>query len=446
MSIDGDRKKIGIWGYGVFGKSATQYFAQQGYEVAVLDQRQLTDQEQNNLKNQNIHLYTQAQLPEFLHDNPQIIASPGVDIQPYATQTTWLQELDVFYTHFNKPIIAITGSIGKTTITHLLSKLLSTAGKNIITGGNIGTPMFDLIHKKDSVDAAVLEVSSFQLEHCTQFAPQLAIWTNVYPNHLDRHTTIENYIAAKEKIIAHQNNTQNALLPLSLQGTVHTQGTVHYFSATKPSEQALANMHNTLYFIDNNNICANRAGTIQKLIDCDQLPACTFTENWLVLCATLDILGIPLAIISQTELDVPEHRLEKVATINGIDYYNDSKSTTMQSTLAAVDALKAKPVYLLLGGLSKGVDRRPLITALQGTVAKIFCFGTEATQLYDWCIERTIPAHNCPTLTEAFNAALAEMQPSSQLLLSPAGSSFDLYKDYKERGEHFKHLVNNLKR
>lgn len=437
-------KKIGIWGYGVFGKSAVTYFSQHNYQLSVIDKKQLSDADLQLLAAHHVAVYPQEQIAEFLRNNPQVIASPGVDIQPYVNQAQFLQELDVFYTHFHKPIIAITGSIGKTTITHLLSKLLLQAGKKIVTGGNIGTPMFDLLEAQNAVDLAVLEVSSFQLEHCTQFAPQLAIWTNVYPNHLDRHKTIENYIAAKERILAHQDNTQHALLPLSLKNKASGNGKAHYFAMSKPTHDEMQDI-DTLYFVDQNSIYKAHSGIVQKLINCQALPECTFIENWLILCAALDILKIPLAVIERTELDVPEHRLEKVAVINSITFYNDSKSTTMQSTLAAVEALQAKPVYLLLGGLSKGVDRKPLVAALQGKTAKIFCFGAEAEQLHAWCQEHLIPADNYATLTQAFEAAVEEIRPDAQLLLSPAGSSFDLYKDYKERGAHFKHLVNSLK-
>ena len=449
-------KKLGVWGYGVFGKSALSYFAKQGYELAVVDQRPFTEQEQQYFTTHNIRWYTQQQLDAFLHDNPQIIASPGIDTQPYlASNNQWLQELDVFYREFQKPIVAITGSIGKTTITHLLSKLLASAGKRIVTGGNIGTPMFDLLapvyaptelrpaQQKSDVEMAVLEVSSFQLEHCTQFAPHLAIITNLFPNHLDRHKTMEQYSAAKQNIFNHQTGSAIALLPLALQESMRTHKNTYFFSAHRPADHDLQN--HTVYFIDNQTIFKAHNGSITQLIECTTLPACTFIENWLIICASLDILQIPLSIIAKTELDVPEHRLEKVAIINGIDFFNDSKSTTIQSTLAAVKALQAKPIYLLLGGLSKGVDRSTLIAQLHGLVTKIICFGKEAEQLHAWCKEQNITSSAYNTLEGAFEATIPELHAGDQLLLSPAGSSFDLYKDYKERGTHFKQLVNALK-
>lgn len=439
-----NKRKLGIWGYGVFGKSAARFFSKQAYDLTVLDQRPLSNIDQEFLKKNNIASYTQNQLEDFLQTNDEIIASPGVDIQPYIHATKWLQELDVFSAYFHKPIIAITGSIGKTSVTHLLSSVLASSGMKIVTGGNIGTPMFELIDHASTVDAAVLEVSSFQLEHCQHFAPKLAILTNIFPNHLDRHKTMANYCAAKQQIFNHQDPTAQALIPLGLKQEITAPSFVSYFSPIKPAHDELQSLH-SVYFIDNDTIYHAQNGSIKALINRDQLPAMSFFENWLIICAALTMLEIPLSSLTKSQsLQVPDHRLQKIATIRHIDFYNDSKSTTTQSTYAAVQALQKKPVVLLLGGLSKGVDRSPLISQLKGSVKKIICFGKEAAQLSAWCTEQAIPTSAHETLSDAFVQSLPLLEPGDQLLLSPAGSSFDLYKDYKERGEHFKQLVLSL--
>ena len=151
------------------------------------------------------------------------------------------------------------------------------------------------------------------------------------------------------------------------------------------------------------------------------------------------------ALIAQADnLSLPSYRLEEVATINGVTYYNDSKSTIMQATLAAVDALHNKKIILLLGGVSKGVDRAPFVQQLKDNVQAVICFGKEAEQLRAACCAASIEAHAVKTLEEAVALAQKNSQKAEAILLSPGGASFDLFKDYQERGARFKELVLSL--
>ena len=156
-------KKIGIWGYGIFGRSAVNYFNQLGYQLAVVDKsRQHPDIKE--LEQKNIPFDSESQLNEFLENHDLILPSPGIDLRPYEQyKSKWLSQLDIFYSQWQKPIIAITGSIGKTTVTHLLTLLLTHAGKTVAMGGHIGIPVFELLYAKSAKELAVVEVSSFQL-------------------------------------------------------------------------------------------------------------------------------------------------------------------------------------------------------------------------------------------------------------------------------------------
>jgi len=204
-NMQNTHKKIGIWGYGLTGKSAVKYYHQQGFELAVVDKKVLTSEENEFLKAKNIPFFSEHSIEEFLKTHEYILPSPGIDLRPFPHyQSKWLNELDEFYKVWQRPIIAITGSIGKTTITHLVSKLLDNAGKKIAMGGNIGIPVFDLLAQKESCEAAVIEISSFQLELTKTFAPDLAIWTNLHPNHLDRHGSEAEYFNAKAQMLAFQ--------------------------------------------------------------------------------------------------------------------------------------------------------------------------------------------------------------------------------------------------
>jgi UDP-N-acetylmuramoylalanine--D-glutamate ligase len=443
--------RIGVWGYGLVGKAITDYFRAYNYYVNVMDQRPLSNEEKNDLKKNSINFYHEDEKNNFFNVSDYIISSPGVNISDhYQTyKHKWLTELDLFQRFFSAPIIAITGSIGKTSTMHLMQSLLSANNKRVAFGGNIGTPTFDLIALNNSVDYALLETSSFQLQYCTTFAPTLAIITNIHPNHLDHHKTYKEYCDAKYTLIKYQSSFDNSLVPLSMRDKIPTPADKHthsYFTVQKPCNELLAQCayNERIYFIENNNVMRYSDNSITTVIALDNaLRSFSFIENILVACAASDILFFDsnALYLLPTLTQLPEHRLEKVATINTIEFYNDSKSTTTVSTLSALEKLKNKPIYLFLGGLSKGVDRSSFIAQLPRNVKFIYCFGKEAKQLQSYCSNKNIPAQSFANLNDAFTHCINNVQSHAIILLSPAGSSYDLYKDYAERGAHFKSLI-----
>lgn len=436
--------QIGIWGLGIVGISAIKFFSRKGYTVSVLEKKTLTPSEIQMLHENNADLYT-GDITSFLQTHDYIAASPGIDLRPYAAyQDKFITELDIFQHYYHHPVVAITGSVGKTSITHLLSTILLQAQKNIVTGGNIGTGMLDLIDDKQH-DFAILEVSSFQLEHCKTFSPDLALWTNLYANHLDRHGTFENYFLAKLNLIKHQSDMQHALVPYELANQLRnalTGRSFNFFSPYTPAHVQL-NPNDALYYVQDNHIMKLQNGRTRIIRSLSVLPTITYQDNWLIIGAALDILGFnpPL---EQFDYTLPAHRLEKVATINHIHFYDDSKATIPQSTLAAVRQLRGNRLLLFLGGVSKGVDRSSLIAQLPSDVKHIFCFGKEAEQLKEWCNEYLISATAHVTLQEAFNACIQIAQANDHVLFSPSGASFDLFSNYQERGNQFKKLVHDL--
>jgi len=448
-----NKTRLGIWGFGLTGMAAAHYFYQHGYQLQVMDAKVFNKKERRILKRYNISYFKEEKKLPFFSSNEFLFPSSGIDIRKYYAKfkQKWINELDLFYSNFNKPIIAITGSIGKTSVTHLLSQILGRYGLNICTGGNIGTPTFNLLNQKKHTDAALLEVSSFQLEYCKKFAPNLAVWTNFYPNHLDRHSSIYHYFMAKYSFIFHQHRLQRALMPFRLFHAIKKYGLpfgrCSFFTDYQPNSRQLRSLQpkNHLFFIDHSTIVKYINGIYRPLINIDDLPPLTFRENWLIICGILDILALPLALLPKltTQLTLPEHRLEKIACVNGIDFYNDSKSTTPASTYAAVQKLRTKPIFLFLGGLSKNIDRTPFVRALKNNVAYIYCFGTEAVLLDRMCAAYAIPSAAYSTLDHAFLNAVKKIEPRSIILFSPAGSSFDLFTNYQERGNYFKKLVNN---
>jgi UDP-N-acetylmuramoylalanine--D-glutamate ligase len=438
---------IGIWGYGIVGQAAARFFYKRGIPFAVMDKNSaIKDLVAQNFT--DVPFFNESESKAFFNAVDTILPSPGVDIRfHYASIKSKLTtELDIFFTELQKPIVAITGTIGKTSITHFLSSLLQEYRIPIATGGNIGIPTLDLLDNK-TAHYAILELSSFQLEYIAQFVPDLAIWTNFHPNHLDRHASPEEYFAAKYQLIALQTNSQRALLPVTLipwlERFGYPQSTLYFFSTHYNKLLHDLSYKHPVFTCKDQKISVITKGDVLPLVDSATLPKTTFLENWLVIVSTLHLLNMPLDEVpayAQKILGV-EHRLEKVAVINNIIFYNDSKSTTIASTLSAVKELADKRIILLLGGLSKGVDRTPLIHALPAHVKHVAIFGKEKDELQQMCwdTQKASSAHS--TLEMCLEYAKKIAVPGDVILLSPAGSSYDLFANYEERGRRFKELV-----
>ncbi len=442
------KQKIGVWGLGVVGKAAIRHFHHYGHMIEVTDKRMPTQEELLFLENHEASFVPPQELSSFLERNERIVPSPGINLTNYyAYEHKWLPELDIFYEYWKKPIIAVTGTIGKTSVVHLLSKIFESLGLAYSTGGNIGTGMLDLLPTQEIVQGALLELSSFQLEKCKTFAPDLAIWTNFYPNHLDRHGSLEEYFKAKYNLLKHQKTHQKALIPWQLKENIESyknyKAQVYFFAEVRPLLQTAS----PVYFFQDSYIAVYKNGITSNLIATTQLPALSYPVNWLIICAALDILGIPLELCSYfSALSLPQHRLHCLGTIKGITFYNDSKATIAQATQAAVQQCQGKPINLFLGGISKGVDRKSLITSLKNKVVRIFCFGAEAQALYNECATQEIPAYKHVTLEESFKACIQQAQKDDIVLFSPSGASYDLFAHYEERGERFVSLVKEFER
>lgn len=435
-------KKIGIWGFGAVGKSTLTHLAAQGNFCTVLDKRDLSPDEKNLLTKHNATYIQEEELDYFFLHNDFIFASPGIDINPYKHRAHFICELDIFAPAWHKPLIAITGTVGKTSTTTLLGKLLQQSMR-IAVGGNIGTPMLSFLENKNTYDYAVLELSSWQLEHAQPFAPDIAVWTNFSPNHLDRHKTMQNYFAAKLRILKHQTATQTAILPISLFNRIAPLDLASQKIWIDDAENRYIpelKQHDQVLHIEDNFIVIKSVHDRILLGDVNALPHCTYRQNMLIAAAVLHTLDMPFNMLKDTDITV-EHRLEKVACKNNVAYYNDSKATVPESTLAALTEFKDKKVILFLGGLSKGVDRAEFVRALPAHIKEVICFGKEAEMLHAMCTKNAIAGSAYNSLENAFAYATNIAQPEDVVLFSPAGSSFDLYTDYAERGRHFKQLV-----
>lgn len=448
-----NNKKIGIWGFGVVGKSALLYFDQfDCTSIEILNNKPI---ETPNIKNIcSVILQDQTNIHDFFKRNDLIIVSPGIPLHEYQIyKDKLMSELDVFYETNKIPTIAITGSLGKTSITHLLSTILQKMGRNVTAAGNIGYPMLSLITQpsdknNNNLETIVLELSSFQLQQAHNFIPDCAIITNIYDNHLDHHTSIDEYTNAKYNIFRYQKNTGQILLPLQLTADLENKlllkNNFVFFSDHKPN--FITHAHHTIYYLENKIIYRYNDAIITPVCDINQLKPITFETNWLIIIAALDMQKIPLNLLPEiiATVELPDHRLQKIRSINGSDFYNDSKSTVWQATLQAVNSMSNnKPIKLFLGGLSKGADRAPLLKALAHKNIEIYAFGKEADHLGLICKEINISYHVHQSLHNSFHACMSNIKEPSNILFSPAGSSYDLFDNYIHRGQIFTQLVDS---
>ncbi len=446
-------QKLGIWGFGVVGQSVLRFARMRGCEsITIVDAKENAQSYIPESDRPFVQFFVQTSetIHAMLETCDFIIPSPGVDLRNYQDyKQKFVAELDIFQHYTTTPTIAITGSVGKTTLTTLLGSLLEKTGVSNKTAGNIGNGMLDLISERNTANYSILEVSSFQLEHIKQFAPFIAIISNIYPNHLDRHETMQSYTQAKLRMLQLQKESDYSIVPWELRELLidkeqfPAQKLWHYpheISAGFIKEYVSSE---PLYTVYQGCIIAVIHGTMRQIIPISQLAEVSLVANWIALIATLEALNIDVSqLISQDmQLTIPKHRIEHIGTYHGIPFYNDSKATIPAATLAAVEKLNAQQLILFIGGVSKGVDRAPFFKSLEGKVKYLYCFGREANQLTQYAQSNNISADAFENLEHAIKQYATLAERGDCVLFSPAGASFDLFENYKKRGEVFKALV-----
>lgn len=428
-------KKVGIWGLGIVGTSVLKYAQQFTKRIQILDQK-----ENSTFP---IIVQTPETIRSFLEHNDIIFPSPGISLLDYKEyQHKFVHELDIFSSEFTGKTVAITGTLGKTTITSFIQQCTP----NSVAAGNIGFAMLDVLSRKPQPTTTVLELSSYQLQYTKTFAPDIAIWTNFYPNHLDHHASIEEYFLAKCNIFAHQKPNQYALIPTDLINPITKKipirSQIYAFGIRKPETISFP----TFYIDQNNLVLHTDQQEILIFNNVNQLPNTTFLQNWVAILACLHLNNIDIQAVEKElkNLQVPEHRVEFVKKIHNVAVYNDSKSTVWQATQSAIERFPNQRIALFLGGLSKGTDRTPLIEYLKTRKITVFSFGAEAEKLAMLCKKHGVGCVQAETLELALELFLKEHTQFDVLLFSPAGSSFDLFKNFQDRGNQFKKMIHNI--
>ncbi len=377
-----------------------------------------------------------------------IVVSPGVPKSLAILQAAEadgvevIGEIELAYRMANAPIVAITGTNGKTTTTTLVGEILREAGWIAPVGGNIGVPLIGLVHQK--VDAFVVEVSSFQMETAEQFRPQVGVWINFSDDHLNRHGTREAYFNLKKRLFARQRDDDYAVLnaddPVLAPLAQELGAQVLLFSRQSPLTRGVC--------VENGIITWKRSsGDVPILPVSDiRLRGDHNVENCLAATAATLAMGVSPPVIARAiaAFKGVEHRIEPVRTLDGVTWYNDSKGTNYDSTVKAVAAFE-EPLVLIAGGRDKGGAIQPLIDAIAKRVAHTVLLG-EAAPYFERVL-RAAGYHNIslvPDLEAAVGKARELVPPGGVVLFSPACTSFDMFRNFEERGATFKALVNGL--
>jgi len=448
--VELNNKRVLVVGLGKSGVAAALFLKSRGAQVTVSDskpQEQLSE-EIPILLDHGIAVETGGHGERTFHGQDLIVVSPGVPVdspalvQARALGEPVIGEIELAAQFLPKNMVAITGSNGKTTTTTLIGEIISAGGYPTRVGGNIGTPAISLVAtaRRDSV--IVLEVSSFQLETIQTFRPKVAVVLNVTPDHLDRHRTFETYVDAKARIFENQHADDFAVLnaddPVCVELSDRTRAQVFWFSRKKEVQQGASLRDGRILFRDSSGQ--------QEIMVASEIPlkgAHNLENTLAAICAGALMKCAPERIREAVRnFKAVEHRLEYVATIRGVEYYNDSKATNVDATIKALESFPAN-IHLILGGKDKGSDYTVLNDLLRQRVKRVYTIGAAADKIESQVREAAEIVH-AESLDSAVQRASASAQPGDIVLLAPACASFDQFRNYEHRGKVFKELVQRL--
>jgi UDP-N-acetylmuramoylalanine--D-glutamate ligase len=451
ISMDLNNKRVLVVGLGKSGVASALFLKAHGAQVTVSDTKS-GDELRNEipiLLDHGITVETGGHGDRTFRGQDLIVVSPGVPVdapplvQARALGESVIGEIELAARFLPCPIVAITGSNGKTTTTTLAGEIMTAGGFPSFVGGNIGTPAISLAERAKPETVIVLEVSSFQLETIQTFRPKVAVVLNVTPDHLDRHRTFEAYADAKARIFENQRAGDFAVLnaddPTCVAMAKRTQAQVFWFSRQKEVEQGTWVRDGNIVFRD---------GTGQReIMQVSEIPlkGAHNLENVLAAACAGRLMGCAPEKIRQAVRDFKavEHRLEFVATIRGVDYYNDSKATNVDATIKALESFPAS-IHLILGGKDKGSDYSLLNDLLRQRVKRIYTIGAAAAKIESQIVFPKGEIVHAETLENAIRKCNAVAQPGDVVLLAPACASFDQFKNYEQRGRVFKEIVKSL--
>lgn len=449
-------KKVAFIGIGTSNLPLIRMFAEKGAQVIACDRKSFEELGENGAKAQQYG----AKLvlgDDYLNniDADIVFRSPGtpfykqelVDLRSRGVVLT--SEMEVFFDLCPCKIIAVTGSDGKTTTTTIISEMLKTAGKTVHLGGNIGKPLLPEIEKINDSDYSVVELSSFQLISMRK-SPDIAVVTNLAPNHLDIHKDMEEYIESKKNIILHQNAFSKSVLNLDNEITNGFSDSVRGSLVKFSSKQGVQNGA----FLDGTTVCYSDYGNVTRIMDIKdiKIPGMHNVENYLAaISAVWGIVDIQTIVSVAKTFGGVAHRAEFVREYNGVKYYNDSIASSPTRTALGTLSLYNQKIAIIAGGYDKHIPYEPLGPVINNKVKLLILLGATAPKIEqavknaDNYNENEIEIVNVSNMEEAVAEAVKRCVSGDIVSLSPASASFGLYKNFEERGNHFKSIINGLK-
>ncbi len=446
-------KKILVVGLGISGLWTARSLAGHGANITVSEINSESDIDPNlykEIRKLGVTLETGGHTKENFLNADLIIISPGVshDMEFLCSAREKgirvIGELELASSMIDEPIIAVTGTNGKSTVTEALGSILKNAGHKVFVGGNIGTPLTAYTAGGGEVDFVVVEISSFQLDTIETFCPFISIILNISPDHLDRYPDYEAYVQSKLRIFKNQGAGQYIIL----NDDDERLSSVNPFSGVSVLRYGLEKKKGRHAYIEEKDIVVRLENkkTSNIRFDTFRLPGRHNLENLLAIVLCARVIDISPSVIQKSidEFKSLPNRLEYVRKLDGIAFYNDSKATNVDAAVRALSSFD-RPVVLIAGGRHKGADYAPLVKAAKKNVKKAIFLG-EAKQLLSESFGGTLPFSLAEDMNEAVSLAFAYAQKGDAVLLSPACSSFDMFSDYKHRGNAFRTAVKRLAR
>jgi UDP-N-acetylmuramoylalanine--D-glutamate ligase len=426
------------------GMASAELLAQQGAQVAATDLKPLGELPEAAPLLARLGIPFAPQTPSVFQDRDLIVLSPDVpfDLPPLVEArrrgATVIGEVELAAPFLKGRTIGITGSNGKTTTTSLIGHILCEGGLPVQVGGNIGTPLTAMIETSRADGWNVLELSSFQLETIHEFHAHIGLALNVTQNHLDRHHTFENYAGAKGRLFENMGPGDFAILnaddPVCVGYSKHTKAAVQWFSSRSPVAPGATLCEDKL-MLD---------GELLMLAGEIPIRGRHNVENVLAASIAAARAGVQRDDIAGAirTFRAVEHRLEFVRKLNGVDFYNDSKATSVDATMKALDAFSGG-VWLILGGKDKGLDYSQLRSPLGAKARAALLIGAASGKIAEQ-IQGAVPLVHAKTLDQAVAHAFSHAKTGDTVLLAPACASFDQFRSYEHRGDVFKQIVNQL--
>ena len=434
-------QNVAVLGAGLSGMAAALLLKDEGANVTVLDsadETKLLKSTVDTLRGQNVRVVSGEAAD---HDSAKydfVVLSPGIDPASPLAQNFSSRKIDIIgelelgWRSAEAPVIAITGTNGKTTTTEMLAQMLNDCGQKTIACGNIGKPLSEVARQKGKYDVLTVEVSSFQLETIKTFRPSVALWLNFAPDHLDRYRSVAEYRAAKLRLFEYQTADDVAV--------VNAVETLPSLKARTITFSAYANRAD--FRLSEGAIVFENQPVLR--MSQTKLRGSHNIENLMATLATGHARGIPFEkmVPSLSTYEPRPHRCEFVRQIGGVDYINDSKATNLDAVEKALLA-QTKPVVLIAGGKDKGFDFVPLRNLVKEKVRASVLIGEMAQRIaHDW--KDAVPTEFATSLADAVARAHATAKSGEIVLFSPGTSSFDMFKSYADRGDQFRALVQAL--